>query len=204
MKKIIAAILAVAVAVSLCGCAELSNFFNNIEEKLVGKDFNITQYDHFGNETMKIHGDSVSVGLFENDSNLDVESTGFESKVLELTIDGNQVFTVGDTLIIAEDGLDMVTDFSDSGLNIDVSDGMLSWMVGDRLVNKFRNSIGKDMTVIVKSQLGIPICIYQGNDVYATVPDNLPDTTQLTIDDKQLYIYRADYTILESDMIDAS
>lgn len=187
MKKIIAAILAVAVAVSLCGCAELSNFFNNIEEKLVGKDFNITQYDHFGNETMKIHGDSVSVGLFE-----------------ELTIDGNQVFTVGDTLIIAEDGLDMVTDFSDSGLNIDVSDGMLSWMVGDRLVNKFRNSIGKDMTVIVKSQLGIPICIYQGNDVYATVPDNLPDTTQLTIDDKQLYIYRADYTILESDMIDAS
>lgn len=57
MKKIIAAILAVVVAASLCGCAELSNFFNNIEEKLVGKDFNITQYDHFGNETMKIHGD---------------------------------------------------------------------------------------------------------------------------------------------------
>ena len=192
MKKIIAVILAVVVAASLCGCAELRNFFNNVEEKLVGKDFTITQYDHFGNETMKIHGDSVSVGLFENDSNLDVESTGFESKVLELTIDGNQVFTVGDTLIIAEDGLDMVTDFSDTGLNIDVSDGMLSWMVGDRLVNKFRNSIGKDMTIIIKSQLGIPICIYKGNGVIANVPDNLPDTTQRKLYDKQRDIYPAD------------
>lgn len=151
---------------------------------------------------MRIHGDSVAVGLLENESNLDVESTGFESEVLELTVDRNQVFTVGDTCIIAEDGLDLVTDFSSINTDIDAADGLLAFISGDRLVNNFRNSIGKEMVVIIKSQMGVPIGIYQGDDVYVSIPDDLPKTTQLTIDGKQLYIHRANYTIVERDMLD--
>ena len=148
VRLIIVTVLISIITSSLAGCAQLKNWLNNAKEKLVGSDFTITQYDHMGKPTMKIHGDSVSVGLLENESNLDVESTGFESEVLELTVDGNQVLTVGDTCVIAEDGLDMVTDFSGINTNIDTADGLLAFIAGDRLVNNFRNSIGKDMVVI--------------------------------------------------------
>lgn len=196
------AFLVILVSVALSGCAQIQNWMNNVREGLVGSDFTIIQYDHFGEPTMRIHGDSVAVGLLENESNLDVESTGFESEVLELTVDRNQVFTVGDTCIIAEDGLDLVTDFSSINTDIDAADGLLAFISGDRLVNNFRNSIGKEMVVIIKSQMGVPIGIYQGDDVYVSVPDDLPKTTQLTIDGKQLYIHRANYTIVERDMLD--
>lgn len=142
------------------------------------------------------------MGKLENQSNLDIETTGFESEVLELTVDGNQVLTVGDTCVIAEEGLDMITDFSDINTDIDTADGLPAFIAGDRLVNDFRNSIGKNMVVVIKSQMGMPIGIYQGDEVYVTVPDSLPKTTQLTIDGKQLYIHRANYTIIEGDMLD--
>lgn len=202
LNIILMAFLVILVSVALSGCAQIQNWMNNVREGLVGSDFTITQYDHFGKPTMRIHGDSVAVGLLENESNLDVESTGFESEVLELTVDRNQVFTVGDTCIIAEDGLDLVTDFSSINTDIDAADGLLAFISGDRLVNNFRNSIGKEMVVIIKSQMGVPIGIYQGDDVYVSVPDDLPKTTQLTIDGKQLYIHRANYTIVERDMLD--
>lgn len=96
----------------------------------------------------------------------------------------------------------MVTDFSSINTDIDAADGLLAFISGDRLVNNFRNSIGKEMVVIIKSQMGVPIGIYQGDDVYVSVPDDLPKTTQLTIDGKQLYIHRANYTIVERDMLD--
>lgn len=202
LNIILMVFLVILVSVALSGCAQIQNWMNNVREGLVGSDFTITQYDHFGEPTMRIHGDSVAVGLLENESNLDVESTGFESEVLELTVDRNQVFTVGDTCIIAEDGLDLVTDFSSINTDIDAADGLLAFISGDRLVNNFRNSIGKEMVVIIKSQMGVPIGIYQGDDVYVSVPDDLPKTTQLTIDGKQLYIHRANYTIVERDMLD--
>lgn len=202
LNIILMAFLVILVSVALSGCAQIQNWMNNVREGLVGSDFTIIQYDHFGEPTMRIHGDSVAVGLLENESNLDVESTGFESEVLELTVDRNQVFTVGDTCIIAEDGLDLVTDFSSINTDIDAADGLLAFISGDRLVNNFRNSIGKEMVVIIKSQMGVPIGIYQGDDVYVSVPDDLPKTTQLTIDGKQLYIHRANYTIVERDMLD--
>lgn len=202
LNIILMAFLVILVSVALSGCAQIQNWMNNVREGLVGSDFTIIQYDHFGEPTMRIHGDSVAVGLLENESNLDVESTGFESEVLELTVDRNQVFTVGDTCIIAEDGLDLVTDFSSINTDIDAADGLLAFISGDRLVNNFRNSIGKEMVVIIKSQMGVPIGIYQGDDVYVSIPDDLPKTTQLTIDGKQLYIHRANYTIVEGDMLD--
>ena len=202
LNIILMAFLVILVSVALSGCAQIQNWMNNVREGLVGSDFTIIQYDHFGEPTMRIHGASVAVGLLENESNLDVESTGFESEVLELTVDRNQVFTVGDTCIIAEDGLDLVTDFSSINTDIDAADGLLAFISGDRLVNNFRNSIGKEMVVIIKSQMGVPIGIYQGDDVYVSIPDDLPKTTQLTIDGKQLYIHRANYTIVERDMLD--
>lgn len=193
-------IVVVGIVLNFTGCAELDAFFNRTKENLVGRSFTITQYDHYGNATMILKGDSVAVGLLQNNSNFDSEATGFESEVLEFTIDQNQVFTIGDTCIIAEDGIDIITDY-DMDTTIDNSDGKISFMIGDRLVNDLKNSFGKEMIVVVKSQLGIPIGVYQGDDVYVSVPDDLPKTTLITIDGKSLYIHRANYTILDAEMV---
>ena len=107
---------------------------------------------------------------------------------------------MGDTCIIAEDGLDLITDY-DMNTTIDNSDGKMTFMIGDRLINDLKNSFGKEMVVVVKSQLGIPIGVYQGDEVYVSVPDDLPKTTLITIDGKSLYIHRANYTILDAEMV---
>lgn len=193
-------VVVVGIGLSFMGPAKWKAFFNRTKENLVGRSFTIIQYDHYGNPTMELKGDSVAVGLLQNNSNFDSEATGFESEVLEFTIDQNQVFTVGDTCIIAEDGIDLITDY-DMNTTIDNSDGKMSFMIGDRLINDLKNSFGKEMVVVVKSQLGIPIGVYQGDEVYVSVPDDLPKTTLITIDGKSLYIHRANYTILDAEMV---
>ena len=52
------------------------------------------------------------------------------------------------------------------------------------------------------SQLGNPIVAYGGNDVYWEIPDNLPKTTKLIIDDKALYIHRANYILIDTELVD--
>ena len=49
--------------------------------------------------------------------------------------------------------------------------------------------------------MGIPIGVYQGEEVYVTIPSNLPKMTRLNIDGKSLYIHRANYVILDSNML---
>jgi len=71
----------------------------------------------------------------------------------------------------------------------------------DRFINNIKNKIGKEKTIIISSQMGIPLAVYQGKNVYVTVPDDLPKMTRLNIDGKSLYIHRANYIILDTEMI---
>jgi hypothetical protein len=70
----------------------------------------------------------------------------------------------------------------------------------DRTVNKYTNLIGKKKTIIVKSQMGILIGVYQGDKVLVEIPSDLPKMTRLIIDGKSLYIHRADYEIFDTGM----
>ena len=118
------------------------------------------------------------------------------SNVLEITVNGNQMFQVGNTVIFAEDGLDMVEDFeTPDDIAVDSGGGFVPL---DRFINNIKNDIGKEKTIIISSQMGIPIGVYQGEKVYVTVPDNLPKMTRLNIDGKSLYIHRANYLILDT------
>ncbi len=114
MKKsnIISLLLACILLIgTFSGCAELNSLLGEIKGELIGRDFNITIYDHWGNPTTVLHGSKVHVGLLQNSANLDSES-GFKSEVLEITINGKEVHQIGKTAIFAEKGLDMVTDFA--------------------------------------------------------------------------------------------
>lgn len=197
---IVVAIMVIAAALSLSGCAALDSWFGNAKGELVGRNFTVTTYDHYGNPTLKLNGTKIHVGVLANSANFDTESSGFASEVLEVTINGNEMYQIGNTAIFAEEGLDMVTDFE---MDTDISvDNGGSYMPFDRLVNDYANMIGKSKTIIISSQLGIPIGVYQGEDVYVEVPANLPKMTLLNIDGKALYISRANYIIIDSEIIE--
>lgn len=191
--------LIIVFSIGLSGCAAILDKIAVIRGDLIGGNYEISVYDHYANKTLTLEGSKITVGLLENDANNDVESTGFESSVLEITVNGDQMIQVGNTVIFAQEGLDMVEDY-DVPTEIAVNNGG-GFVPFDRFVNDLKNKIGKEKTVIVSSQMGIPIGVYQGEDVYVTVPDNLPKMTRLNIDGKSLYIHRANYVILDTEMI---
>ena len=57
-KRNIALILAaVMLCCALSGCAAISSFFGSLTGELFGKDYDIRQYDNFGNLVFTVHGD---------------------------------------------------------------------------------------------------------------------------------------------------
>lgn len=70
-----------------------------------------------------------------------------------------------------------------------------------RAINEDNGTHGARL-VIIQSQLGNPICVYSGNDVSWDIPKNLPKTTMVTIDGKVLYIHRANFSIVDMELID--
>lgn len=199
-KSKIALILIIGIFIfSLTGCAQIRDKLKTIKGELVGIHFTISAYDHYANKTLEMEGNKVTVGVLKNEANIDPSSTGYQSGVLEITVNGKQMFQVGNTVIFAEDGLDMVEDFE---VPEDITVGRGGGFVPiDRFINNIKNKIGKEKTIIISSQMGIPLAVYQGKNVYVTVPDDLPKMTRLNIDGKSLYIHRANYIILDTEMI---
>lgn len=185
--------------IGVSGCAKIKDFIAVTKGELVGGHYIISVYDHNANKTLTVDGKKITVGLLENNVNKDSTIDGFGSSVLEITVNGRQMVQVGNTVIFAEDGLDMVEDFEIPD-NIDVNTGG-GFVPFDRFVNNIKNKIGKSKTIIISSQLGIPIGVYQGESVYITVPEDLPKMTRLNIDGKSLYIHRANYVILDSSLL---
>lgn len=200
MKPIICMSLACLLGVSVLGCAKLKDWIGKIKGELVGQHFTITTYDDYANKTLSIEGKKVTVGLLENSANFDAESTDFKSEVLEITINGKQMFQVGNTVIFEEDGLNVVEHY-DIKDEIKANSGG-GYVPFDRAVNKLKNELGKKKTIIISSQQGVPIGVYQGDDVYVTIPADLPKMTRLNIDGKALYIHRANYVIIDTEMIE--
>ena len=78
----------------------------------------------------------MTVGLLENSANFDAESTDFKSEVLEITINGKQMFQVGNTVIFEEDGLNVVEHY-DIKDEIKANSGG-GYVPFDRAVNKLK------------------------------------------------------------------
>lgn len=194
-NKLLILFTMITILVSFSGCAKVKDFIAVKKGELVGGHYIINVYDNHANKTLTVDGKKITVGILENSD----EDDGFDSSVLEITINGKQMIQVGNTIIFAEDGLDMIEDFDiPEEITIDNGGGFVPI---DRFINNVKNKIGKSKTIIISSQLGIPIGVYQGNSVYVTVPKDLPKMTRLNIDGKSLYIHRANYVILDSNLL---
>ena len=202
-KKMLCLMLVLLTLFSLSGCSWLDSQIKDMKGELIGNSFDISIYDNFGNNTLNISGDKVQVDantvkVKSVDSEGNWSTTYEMSSVTTNTIDGNNMEQVGNTVIYAERGLNKITDF-ELPTDIETSGGTFNLL--DRNINDIKNLIGTPKVVVISSQLGVPIAVYGGDKVYYEIPDDLPKMTKLIVDGKALYIHRANYIILDTNMI---
>lgn len=196
MKKYVKIVICMALVLSfgcLAGCSGLMSELNVLKGSLLGTNYTITEYDNFGNKIMTVHGNKI-------DMDGGIDSEGNETSYIDITIDGKKWEHVGGTLIFAQEGANMITDFQIPDETIDVNSNSSGLIYIDKVVNSYANYIGKKAVVLVSSQTGAPIALFQGDNCYTEVPDDLPKTTLIYIDGKMVYVHRANIDILPASM----
>lgn len=207
-KKILITVLTMLFAIISCtGCALWDNEVNELNGSITGNTYNAGFYTNQGENFINVSGQKIDL-----QSNVIKEKTynnengwGYNqtlSSVVTVIIDGKTIESCGSTMIFAENGLNPEVDFKSPEVIKSTSDGSF----GDNvfiasIVNKYKNYFGKSRVVVIQSQLGDPICAYSGNEVYWEVCQDLPKTTKLMIDGKALYIHRANFQIIDKDLL---
>ena len=192
-KQRILPLVALVLAVALTGCAAISGYIGKLTGSLFGKGYTISQYDDYGNLVFTVHGDRVTM-----DCQLD--ENGEVTSYIDITIDGDSWKHVGSTLVFAQKGVDLITDFQ-LPEELDSTGHSTGLMAVDRKINHYANLIGKDLVVLVSSQNGTPIGLFQGDDCYIEIPADLPKTTLVSIDGKMVYVHRANVDIIPAALL---
>lgn len=209
-KKILALALTIAMILFLSGCdiASWSSSVNDIKGQLVGVSFECQFYDNYGELFLTASGEKIGLtGNVVRESTID-SSDGTTSReyslssVVTINIDGKQIRSCGDTIIFAETGLEPDAEFTLSDIGSQSSGALSENTLFSGIVNDYKNYFGKPQVVVIQSQLGVPISAYSGDDVYWEVREDLPKTTKLMIDGKALYIHRANFQIIDRDLIE--
>ena len=206
IKKTIAVIVCLTIVVGLVGCAALDSAINDFKGNLVGNDYTIRTYYNYGNLVMTTVGDKINitgnkVKSTSYDSDGDIITNYELSSVITINIDGNEIQSCGNTCIFEEGGLHPEAVFSQDDI-LSKSNDITDWTSITGVVNKYKNSFGKSRVVVIKSQLGQPITAYSGDKVYWEIPKDLPKMTKLMIDGKALYIHRANFQIIDKELLD--
>lgn len=199
-------IVTMLMVIGLTGCAEFESDVNDLKGSITGNTYSCEFYTNSGVKTMTTYG--TNIGLSENivkEHTYNSEDgwgyTQTLSSVITITIDGYEMESCGDTVIFAESGLKPDVDFIVEDIYSEADEFTDNVFIAKTL-NHYRNSFGKSRVVVIKSQLGDPICAYSGDDVYWKVCEDLPKTTKLFIDGKALYIHRANFQIIDKELLD--
>ena len=187
------------------GCAKLASAINDIKGSLIGNQYTIYTYDNFGNLVLETSGKKIDIaGNPVKNTSYDENGkviTGYElSSVITITIDGNEIESCGDTCIFVQKGLTPDVDFTTE--TIQSSGSVLDITSLSAKLNQYKNKFGKARVVVIKSQLGNPIMAFSGDSVYWEIPEDLPKMTKLMIDGKALYIHRANFQIIDKELIE--
>ena len=215
-KKAIAAISGIAIMLVVVvgavflgsGIGIFTSKLNDIKGQLVGNSFECQFYDNYGEEFLTVTGNKISLtGNIVKEVQIDSADgsavAGYSlSSIVTINIDGNQMQSCGDTIIFEEKGLEPDVNFRLEDIDSSSHGSIIENTAISGVVNKYKNMFGKGQVVVVQGQLGVPICAYSGNNVYWEVREDLPKTTKLMIDGKALYIHRANFQIIDKDLID--
>ena len=207
-KKILITVLTILFAIISCtGCALWDNEVNELNGSITGNTYNAGFYTNQGENFMNVSGQKIDLQSNVIKEKIYNSNNGWGynktlSSVVTVIIDGKTIESCGSTMIFAENGLNPEVDFNSPEVIKSTSDGSF----GDNvfiasIVNKYKNYFGKSRVVVIQSQLGDPICAYSGNEVYWEVCQDLPKTTKLMIDGKALYIHRANFQIIDKNLL---
>lgn len=206
IKALLATIICICVITGLTGCAANDDYMNDVKGNLSGNSYTIYTYDNYGQKVMTTTGDKINIAGnktkskgYDSDGN---ETTSYDvSSVITILIDGKEIESCGDTCIFEQKGLKPEVDFTQEDI-ISHSTGKISentYIAG--ILNYYKNYFGKSRVVVIKSQLGKPIAAYSGDEVFWKIPDDLPKMTKLMIDGKALYIHRANFQIIDKELL---
>lgn len=206
-KKLLLVPIITLIIGSLSGCALLNNEVNELNGSITGNSYNASFYSNEGVKFMDMSGQKIDFSSnivkeqsYDSDSGWGYTETS--SSVVTITIDGKEVESCGSTMIFAEEGLNPDVDFKSPDVINSTTDGSLGEnVIIASIVNKYKNYFGKSRVVVIQSQLGDPICAYSGDKVYWKVCQDLPKTTKLMIDGKALYIHRANFQIIDKELL---
>lgn len=201
-KKIVTVLAAAAVSVALllggCGVQGFISKLSELKGSLIGNSYEISIYDNYGAKFLTVKGDKIDI---EGNSTIDDSGNEQLSSVITITVDGKEIESCGDTAVFEGKGLKPIVDFSLNETIDSEGDGITSLTSVGRTLNKYKNYFGKSRVVLIQSQLGVPVCAYEGDDVYWEIPDDLPKMTKLMIDGKPLYIHRANFQIIDAGLL---
>ncbi len=207
-KRMLIVMLLLLLSLTGCGIASLESSVNDIKGQLIGISFECQFYDNYGEKFLTASGTKVGMtgNIIEEaviDSSDGSTSTEYAlSSVVTISIDGNELQSCGDTIIFEESGLEPDAKFQLNDIESSSSGKFLENTIVSGIVNDYKNFFGKGQVIVIQSQLGVPICAYSGDDVYYEIRNDLPKTTKLMIDGKALYIHRANFQIIDKDLID--
>lgn len=201
-------LLGIVMLLGLTGCnwAGLDNDIQEIKGSIKGCTYNCMFYSNTGDRFMTVQGENISLSsnVVKERSYSEDGGWGYVdtlSSVVTITVDGSQIENCGSTVIFAQDDLEPDADFEGIDSIESESNGITDWTMIAGVVNSYKNYFGKPTVVVIQSQLGVPICAYSGKDVYWEVCEDLPKTTKLMIDGKALYIHRANFQIIDRDLL---
>ena len=200
MKKIISISLVAVLVLTLAGCNWFEKKLGDLKEALVGREMIIQTYDENSQLIDRVQGKSVSIKADDEFELTDVDGNVVEkSSVLNITVGGNEIIHVGSSLISHELGLENIFDVYAKSVDLDNFDRSVPFV--NRMVNELKNyTTGKDKIILIRSQSGQPLATFAGDDVsyYAT---DIENSTALLIDGEFLFIYRCDYTIYDTELL---
>lgn len=225
-KRLLSVALAVVMVVCLSACEMDTTTTVQTADENEGISLTYTAdfYDNSGGRWLSVDGKSFSISpnkvkTYSWDSDGSWISSYEMSSVMSIEIDGNKIESCGSTVIFADSRLEKCDiDFDEeistdeagnasqnstisqpTDIRIDDWFRIQHWWMGQKNLN---NGTHGARLVIIQSQLGNPICVYSGNDVSWDIPKNLPKTTMVTVDGKVLYIHRANFSIVDMELID--
>ena len=220
-KGIILLTAIIAIIVLCTGCGDIdttTHMAPAAEDEGEKLSFVAEFYDNEGENWLNVEGTRFDIApnkvkMYGYDSSGSWTYWYETSSVVSVDIDGNNIETCGSTVIFYDTQLqklpieipkDITLSEGDSASITSPDDlrwrdnwTLNWWWMSKDLEN---DNIGSRV-VIIQSQEGDPICMFTGDEVYWEVSRNLPKTTEICIDGRMVYVHRANYAIIDTNVI---
>lgn len=221
MKKIFIAILCLLMAIVFMGCGApmISSPAPEInsEGEPIKLSFMVEFYDNHGNNWLNVEGSSFDISpnkVREYYYNSDGHWTwGYTlASTVSVDIDGKNIETCGSTALFYDTRLNKIDIELPTDVTLSESENIsintpsdirfkdywtLNWWW---ITKDIENDTAGSRIVIIQSQEGDPICMFTGDNVTWDVSRNLPKTTEICIDGYMVYVHRANYAIVDTEI----